>query len=559
MPLPTTRPTVCSFITAVALTLPPVLSAGEQDNVLVGEIIKTAPLLEGMGDFTHPVTTSNPLAQKYFDQGMVLSFGFNHAEAARSFQQAQILDPDCAMAYWGEAWVLGPNINVPMEADAVEPAWAALQKALQKFGNASQRERDYILALAARYTAEPLEDRSPLDSAFADAMRTVAAKYPDDHEAQIIFAEAVMNTSPWKYWDDDGQPLPFTAEILATLERVLARDPDHPQACHLYIHAVEETHPEWAEACADRLDGLCPGAGHLVHMPSHIYIRLGRYADAVDVNEMAVEADDGYVTQCHAQGLYPVAYMPHNHHFLWFGACMQGRSVRAAEAACHMVDHVDQDLMRQPGYEVVQHFWLVPLYSMLRFGEWEQIQHEPKPDDDLKFPLGIWHFAQGMAKLRLGDPDKAKEHLQELSRRAADDDLADIVIWGINTAQHLVQIGEQVLAGEIEASEKDYDAAIRHLRKAVEIEDSLVYEEPQSWYAPTRLALGAVLLEAGHAEDAERAFREDLVKYPANAWGLLGLHQALAAQGDSAAAEAVKSQFEEAAKHADVTLESPRP
>ena len=280
------------------------------------------------------------------------------------------------MAYWGEAWVLGPNVNAPMMPEAVAPAWTALQKALEKFGSASPRERDYILALASRYTAEPIDDRAPLDKAFADAMRTVAAKYPDDLDAQVIFAEAVMDTSPWHYWDDDGTPLEFTPEILATLERVLARAPDHPQACHLYIHAVEKTHPEWAEACADRLDGLCPGAGHLVHMPSHIYIRLGRYSDAVDVNEMAAEADTSYAAQCHAQGLYPVAYMQHNHHFIWFGACMQGRSVRAAEAACHMADHADQQLMRQPGFEVVQHFWLIPLYSMLRFGEWEQILHE---------------------------------------------------------------------------------------------------------------------------------------------------------------------------------------
>jgi tetratricopeptide (TPR) repeat protein len=542
-------------IPACAATAMP---AAAQDRVLIGDIQKTAPLLEGMGDFTHPVTTSNPHAQRYFDQGMVLAFGFNHAEAARSFRQAQIFDPECAMACWGEAWVLGPNINAPMSDEAVAPAWKALQKSLQKFGSASPRERDYILALAARYTAEPLEDRSPLDKAFADAMRNVAARYPDDLDAQVVFAEALMNTSPWHYWDDDGRPLPFTAEILTTLERVLARYPDHPQACHLYIHAVEKTHPEWAEACADRLDGLCPGAGHLVHMPSHIYIRLGRYADAVDVNEMAVEADNGYVAQCHSQGLYPVAYMPHNHHFLWFGACMQGRSVRAAEAACHMADHADKELMRQPGYEVVQHFWLIPLYSMLRFGEWDMILHESPPADDLKYPLGIWHYSQGMARLRRGDSVKAREHLAELNRRAADEELSSVVIWENNTARQLVQIAEQVLAGEIAAGEKDYDTAVGHLDKAVEIEDSLVYEEPQSWYAPTRLTLGAILLEAGRAEEAERAFREDLAKYPVNGWGLFGLHQALAAQGKADEAALVKSQFDEQWKRADVSLSSAR-
>lgn len=546
---------ICALLFVLASVPAPAIA---QDETLIGEIRKTAPLLEGMGDFTHPVSTSEPLAQRYFDQGMVLAYGFNHAEAARSFQQAQILDPNCAMAYWGEAWVLGPNINAPMPPEAVAPAWKALQKALEKFGHASPRERDYILALAARYTAEPIGDRAPLDKAFADAMRTVAHKYPDDYDAQVIFAEAVMDTSPWHYWDDDGRPLEFTPEILTTLERVLARAPNHPQACHLYIHAVEKTHPEWAEACADRLDGLCPGAGHLVHMPSHIYIRLGRYADAVDVNEMAAEADTNYAAQCHAQGLYPVAYMQHNHHFIWFGACMQGRSVRAAEAACHMADHADQQLMRQPSFEVVQHFWLIPLYSMLRFGEWEQILHESPPADDLKYPLGIWHYAQGMARLRRGDPAKAKEHLAELSRRAADEELSKVVIWENNTARQLVQIAEQVLAGEIAATEKNFDAAITHLQKAVAIEDSLVYEEPQSWYAPTRLTLGAILLEAGRAADAEHAFRGDLVKYPNNGWALFGLQQALAAQGRADQAAAVAAEFAEAWKHADVKLTSAR-
>lgn len=535
------------------------LPAQELEQALVGDVIKVAPLLDGMGRFSHPVTTSVPLAQKYFDQGMVLAFGFNHAEAARSFRQAQLLDPSCAMAYWGEAWVLGPNVNAPMMPDAVPPAWAALQRALEHFGAASQRERDYILALAARYTAEPLDDRRPLDKAFAEAMRRVAVRYPDDVDAQVIFAEAVMDTSPWHYWDDDGQPLEFTPEILTTLERVLARHPDHPQACHLYIHAVEKTHPEWAEACADRLDALCPGAGHLVHMPSHIYIRLGRYSDAVDVNEMAAEADTNYAAACHAQGLYPVAYMQHNHHFIWFGACMQGRSVRAAEAACHMADHADPQLMRQPGFEVVQHFSLIPLYSMLRFGEWEPILHEPKPDGDLLYPLGIWHFAQGLARLRRGDPEKAKQHLAEVGRLAANEELAKVVIWENNTAQHLVQIAEQVLTGEIAASEKDYDEAIAHLNSAVAIEDSLVYEEPQSWYAPTRLTLGAILLEAGRAADAELAFREDLVKYPNNAWALYGLSQALTAQpGRETEAAAARAEFDRQWKLADVTLQSAR-
>jgi tetratricopeptide (TPR) repeat protein len=461
------------------------------------------------------------------------------------------------MAYWGEAWVLGPNINAPMDEANVAPAWQALQKALEHLVDGTPREQDYVRALQTRYAAEPVKDRKPLDAAFAEAMRELAAKYPDDYDAQIIFAESLMNLSPWKYWDGD-QPREHTAEILTTLERVLARAPDHPQANHLYIHAVEEPHPEWAEACADRLDGLCPGAGHLVHMPSHIYIRLGRYTDAVDINEMAVEADNTYVAQCHAQGLYPAAYMPHNHHFVWFGCCMQGRSVRAMEAACHMADHVDQDMMRQPGFVVLQHFRMIPLYTMIRFGEWEPILHEPEPAEDLKYPRGVWHYARGLARVRTGDVEAARDELQALSAIAADDALGQMFTMQTNSVQALLKIGEQVLGGEIAAAEKDFERALTHLRQAAELEDALVYEEPQGWYAPTRLTLGAVLLEAGRAGDAETVFREDLAKYPRNAWGLFGLKQALEAQDKMDEAGRVGVEFEREWKHADVELKAAR-
>jgi tetratricopeptide (TPR) repeat protein len=444
-----------------------------------------------------------------------------------------------------------------MPPENVKPAWEALQKAVERLDKASPHEQDYIRALEKRYAQSPPEDRAPLDRAFADAMRDVAAKHPDDYDAQILFAEALMDTSPWKYWDGK-EPKEFTREILTTLERVLARYPDHPQACHLYIHAVEAVHPEWAVACADRLDGLCPGAGHLVHMPSHIYIRVGRYADAVDVNEMATEADDRYVAQCHAQGLYPMAYMPHNHHFIWFGACLQGRSERALEAACHIAEHVDTDTMRQPGMAVLQHFSVIPLYSMVRFGQWNLLRAEPQPAEDLPYPRGIWHFSQGMAHLRQGRPDAAEKELEQLKAYAHDDELGKVFIWENNSAQHLLRIAEQVLCGELAAAAKDYDKAVTHLHDAVRIEDSLVYEEPQSWYAPTRLTLGAVLLEAGRAAAAEQAFREDLQKYPRNGWGLFGLKQALEAQGNQDAAAEVTEQFEQEWKRADVKLRSAR-
>jgi tetratricopeptide (TPR) repeat protein len=546
---------------AIVLSLLAARADGQEfdgpDLALIGEVVKTAPLLEGMGSHTHPVTTGNPLAQRYFNQGLALAFGFNHAEAARSFREVQKLDPDCAMAYWGEAWVLGPNINLPMPPENAVPAWEALQRAVERLDKASPREQDYIRALATRYAEKAPDDRAPLDRAFADAMRDVAAKHPDDYDAQIVFVEALMDTSPWNYWDGH-QPKEFTKEALTTLERVLARNPDHPQACHLYIHAVEAVHPEWAVACADRLDGLCPGAGHLVHMPSHIFVRVGRYADAVDVNEMATEADDRYVAQCHAQGMYPMAYMPHNHHFIWFGACLQGRSERALEAACHIAEHVDTDTMRQPGMAVLQHFSIIPLYSMVRFGAWDLLLAEPQPAEDLPYPRGIWHFCQGMAHLRQGRPDAAEKQLEQLKTYSRDDTLEKVFIWQNNSAGHLLRIAEEVLSGELAADAKDYDKAIAYLREAARIEDSLVYEEPQSWYAPTRLTLGALLLEARRAAEAELAFREDLHKYPRNGWGLFGLKQALEAQGKQDEAAHVAEQFEHEWRRADVSLKSAR-
>lgn len=528
----------------------------ELETDLINDVGSAAPLLDGMGTYHRPVS-DDPQAQRYFDQGMVLAFNFNHAEAARSFRAAQQLDPQCLMAYWGEAWVLGPNINAPMDSASAEPAWQALQLGLEHIEHGTQQEQDYLRALQTRYAESPPEDRSELDRAFAAAMRDVAAKYPDDYDAQIVYAESLMNLSPWNYWDGE-QPAENTPEILDILERVLARAPDHPQANHLYIHAVEEPHPEWAEACADRLDSLCPGAGHLVHMPSHIYIRLGRYADAIDINEMAVEADDAYTTQCFAQGLYPAAYMPHNHHFIWFGCCMQGRSVRAMEAACHMADHVDEELMRQPGMVVLQHFKMIPLYSMIRFGEWEPILHEPEPAEDLRYPRGVWHFARGLARVRTGDFDAAEQELKALSEFAGDDELGQMFTMQTNSVQALLKIGEQVLRGELAAARDDDNAAIDHLKKAAALEDALVYEEPQGWYAPTRLTLGAILLETDRAVEAEQVFREDLVKYPRNGWALFGLMQSLEAQGKADAAAAVAEEFEREWKHADVELNSAR-
>ncbi|MCH7549742.1 MAG: hypothetical protein IH969_09455 [Candidatus Krumholzibacteriota bacterium] len=519
---------------------------------------KTAPLFNNLGTYHRRVSTEVALAQKYFDQGLILSYGFNHAEAARSFREAQKLDPDCAMAYWGEALVLGPNINAPMEDESVPLAWAALQKALERIDKASARERAYIQALSKRYAANPVADRAELDIAYANAMRDVAGDHPDDPDAQALFAESLMNTTPWDYWQEDGEPKWVTIEILATLERVLGKNTDHPGANHFYIHAVEAQHPERGVAAADRLGSLVPGAGHLVHMPCHIYLRVGRYADASDANEMAIAADQDYITQCHAQGLYPLAYMPHNRHFLWYTAAMEGRSERSITAAKHVSDHVDQEMMRQTGYGTLQHFYALPMYALARFGRWNELLAVPQPDIDLKYPNGVWYFTRGMALLRKGNPGAATAALGELDSLAADTALDSVTIWDINTTRHLLQIASEVLAGEIAATYGNYRSAVAHLQAAVDLEQELRYDEPAPWYAPVRQTLGAVLLEAGRPREAEQVYRAELETYPANGWSLFGLSKALLIRGKRTDAAETARTFEEAWSRADVTLNSSR-
>lgn len=520
---------------------------------------RTAPLLEGMGNLNHPVTTDNALAQRFFDQGLTLAFGFNHWEAERSFREAARLDPDCAMAYWGIALVLGPNINAAMEDEAVPKAYRAIQQALELAPRASAKEQAYIQALAKRYAPESVVDRKPLDSAYAEAMGEVAKRYPDDADATALYAEALMDLHPWDYWEADGRPKPWTPKILRVLESGLQRWPEHPGLNHFYIHAVEASaHPERALPSADRLLHLVPGIGHLVHMPGHIYIRTGRYADVVTANELAIEADKRYLNQSRAQGLYPIGYVPHNQHFLSAAAAMAGMSEKALSAARQLASRQDPALMREPGYGTLQHYFMIPLYAMVRFGQWDPILREPAPESDLLYPTGVWHFARGMAYARSGQLDRADRSLAQLRKIAADTDLRQITIWEINTTYDLLQIATDVLAGEIAAKRGSYGEAVDHLRNAVRLEDRLTYDEPPPWYFPARHNLGAVLLEADRAAEAETVYREDLAKYPENGWSLYGLHLSLAKQGKTQEAEAVKRRFAKAWAQADVRLTASR-
>ncbi len=529
------------------------------DNSGAANSERIAPLLEGMGDRNHAITTDNELAQRYFNQGMALSYGFNHKEAERSFREVARLDPNTAMAWWGVALVLGPNINAAMEDAEVPNAYAAIQKALELAPKASEKEQAYIQALSKRYIAEPVEDRKHLDEAYAAAMKELAKRYPDDSDATALAAESLMDLHPWDFWEIDGSPKPWTPEIIEVLERALARWPDHPGLNHFYIHTVEASkNPGRATVAADRLGDLVPGAGHLVHMPGHIYIRTGRYIDAVIANEKAIKADGDYVTQCHAQGLYPVAYMPHNHHFLSASATMAGNSEKAIYAARYMAEHQDHDLMRQPGYGTLQQFASIPLYSLTKFGRWEELLKESAPAKDLLYPTGIWHFARGMALTRTDRLAEAQTELAKVKEIAADTSLYHVTIWDLNTTYALMQIAREILAGEIAAKKKDFSAAIQHLRSAVAMEDKLAYDEPPVWYSPARHNLGAILLEAGKPKEAENVYLKDLEKYPENGWSLRGLQQSMEAQGKSKQAQSVKVRFEKAWAHADVVLPGSR-
>jgi tetratricopeptide (TPR) repeat protein len=553
---------VGSLLTTLLLTSP-IGWAGsaradiDGDDVDVMEapsVLMTTPLFENLGSYSHSISTRIPQAQRYFDQGLILSYGFNHAEALRSFQQAAELDRTCAMCHWGMAYVLGPNINAAMEEGAVPTAWEAIQQAIALSKYASPKERAYIAALATRYTAEPVEDRSALNLAYANAMRQVAQQYPNDPDAVTLFAEALMDTTPWDYWAEDGTPKPEGAEIIATLESVLQRHPNHLGALHLYIHAVEAERPELAAAAADRLRDLNINTGHLIHMPGHIYIRVGRYHDAVIANQQAAAADAHYAHQHDPEGTYPVAYMPHNHHFLWSAAVMSGQRDVALQAARDTAALVDQSLIREAGYGTLQHYAMIPLYTYVKFSIWDEILAQPAPAEDLVYPAGVWHFARGMAYTAKGQLQQAGEELEALQAIATSPALEGVTIWDINTTAHLLEIGSEVLAGELAAKQGNFEAAITHLQKGVELEDSLNYDEPAPWYSPVRQTLGSVLLQANRPALAERAYREDLSEYPENGWSLYGLSQSLRAQGKTREAQQVQTRFEQAWHHADISL-----
>jgi tetratricopeptide (TPR) repeat protein len=520
------------------------------------EPVKKAPLFENIGDHHHDISSDSKLAQRYFDQGLTWAYAFNHAEAVRSFVEAARHDPECAICWWGAALALGPNINARMPDEDVPRAWEYLQKAKALAKHASEKERDYIEALSKRYVKEPVKDRHHLDVAYAEAMRKVAQKYPDDLDAQTLFAEAMMDTMPWDYWKTEYEPKPETKEILAALESVMKRDETHPGALHLYIHAVEaSSEPSRGEQAADRLGDLVPIAGHLVHMPSHIYLRVGRYDDASEANVRAATADERYISECKAQGLYPAMYYPHNIHFLWYSSALEGRSQTSIESAEKLATKIPVEMARD--FPLLQQFMPVPLFAYLRFGKWDDVLDAPRPDGDFAYATAMWHYARGVAFAARKDRSKAETEAKALDAIAESEALKKLEAPDFPAIQ-LVSVAREVIGGEIARADARHDEAIRRFTKAVELQDKIPYMEPPYWYFPVRHFLGAALLEAGKTKEAEAVYRKDLEKNPKNGWSLFGLAKSLDAQGKKTAAKEAWREFEKAWNKADVHLAASR-
>ena len=534
----------------IPLSPMPSVYAGQADK-------KGAPVFRGLGSHHMPISTKTARTQLFFDQGVNLLFGFNHAEAIRSFREAARLDPDCAMCWWGVAVALGPNINLPMPPDAVAPAWQALQQAKRLEPKANARERAWIEALAARYSKDPKADRHALDEAYAQAMGRLWKDNPTDLDAGTFYAEAMMDTQPWDYWQPDGvTPKGHGAEIVATLESIIKQAPEHPGALHLYIHSVEATTtPERAEHAADVLVRLMPGAGHIVHMPSHIYYRVGRYADAVRVNEDAARIDEAYIAACKAQGFYPAGYYGHNIHFLWTSSEMQGRYATAIGAARRLVKAVDAvNLAKQlPQGEL---YAFTPVVTQMRFGKWSGVLAEPLPPQALILDRAIAYYARGFAFADTGEFAKAKTDLANLDALLKSDfgkyDQAGV------PAKPMIALARALLDAEIARASGDLDEAIVRYRAAEDLELALPYTEPPYWHQPTSHYLGAVLLQAGRPAEAEAVYRASLKTYRDDGWALTGLVAALDAQGKTAEAAQARKDLAEAWRMADTKLVTSR-
>ena len=504
---------------------------------------KPATLMSGLGDLHHPVSTSNPQAQQFFDQGLRLIYAFNHDEAGHSFQRAAELDPKLAMAYWGIAEAVGPNYNDPASDDRFKAAHDAIQKALDLSGNGSAIEKAYIEAMAKRFPGDPKADRRKAAEDYRDAMRELVKQYPDDLDAATLFAESGMNLHPWGLWHPDGTPEAGTEEIVSTLESVIRRDPNHLGAIHYYIHAVEASRsPERALAAANRLATLAPAAGHIVHMPAHVYIRTGDYESAVKTNQKAATADEAYIKASGAQGIYPMMYYSHNLHFIAMCSAMNGNYAESKKAADMLAAHVAPAVKDMPPLEG---FMTIPMAVEVRFHRWSDILAAKPPDPAMKVSTVFYHFARGMALAATGKvADAEAEHkLVSEAEQATPEDVVFAMPVN-NKAKDILKIAKNVLGAKIALAKKDNEGAMTMLRQAVVIQDSLKYNEPPDWFFPVRESLGAVLLSSGNAVEAEKVFREDLDRNPRNPRSLFGLREALKAQKRDYDAGFIQKQFD---------------
>ena len=510
----------------------------------------TVLLFDNLGTHNHAVSTSNQTAQKYFDQGLRFVYGFNHDEAERSFREAARLDPNLAMAWWGIAYSLGPNYNLPMDASRNAAAVEAVQKAQALQAGASDRERAYIQAIATRYSSDPSAKRADLDRAYSAAMKELHAKYPDDTDAAVLYAESLMDLKPWQLWTKDSKPEEGTSEILSVLESALARAPDNPGANHYYIHAIEASpYPEKGAQSAERLRTLVPGAGHLVHMPAHIYIRTGNYNGAMDANANAARADEAYFARTKVEGVYPLMYYTHNFQFLAAAAGMVGQSVKAMEAAAKAVANAAPMAGHDPMAEYVLPW---SLYTMVRNAKWEEVLNHARPAESTPATLAMWRFARALSHLAKNDLNAARKERQDFDAAKAKVP-ADLML-NTNRAHDLLNIATNVLDARLAAADVDRKSAINHWKKAVETQDRLVYDEPPAWYYPVRESLGGEYLRGNQYMEAESVFRRDLEINPRNPRSLFGLSEALKGQKKTSQAEEVRKRFEEEWQGSDVVI-----
>ena len=539
-----------------------VYSCSQDTSIDRNDLIEKAgaPLLNGLGSHSFTISSKVEGVQDYFNQGLIMAFAFNHAESIRSFKAAQKLDPNCAICFWGEALALGPNINVTSDGKAIMSpqdrldAFERTNKAIALIEFASPKEKDFILTLKSRYNGDVNSSRVPLDIAYAEAMEALSSKYPDDTDAASLYAEALMNTMPWNYWAEDGNPKPDTIKVINTIESVLDKDPNHPLAIHLYIHAVEaSSDPGRAEEAADRLADLVPGAGHLVHMPSHIYWRVGRYEDASLANIAAAKVDEEYIAQCNAQGFYPALYYPHNVHFLWAASTMEGMSDLSIESAIKVSNYVSPEQIRNIPF--LEFFHTIPLLSYVRFAKWDKVFSYERPDDDFKFSNSIFNYALSVAHAANGNSLEANRFQSMILNDIESEEVNAMVMAGHPT-KSLMKIASLLASGSIDMYSSKYSEAITSFKEAVIIQDTLPYTEPPFWYYPTRQTLGHALLMNNSFEEAALVFEKDLKDYPRNGWSYFGLHLAQNKLNNQEESIEALNKFKEIWGRADISINS---